>query len=166
MAMPNNAILSRKPIAPCALSKTPLTPAAPAAAAPIALDTAALDATMGFKGNVNGGVLQYSVPRAETLTEGGMTIPPSLGISTAINFQPLGDGRAAITGDFVLLGSEVTGVVRSLRLNGIEITALHSHMVNDSPHLIFMHFWATDDALALAKKLRAALELTNSKRSP
>lgn len=149
-----------------AQSKTPLT-AAPAGTPPaIALDAAAIDAAMGYKGTANGGVLQYSIPRAETLTEAGMTIPPQLGTATAINFQPLGDGRAAITGDFVLLGTEVTPVLRSLRQNGVEITALHSHMVNDSPHLMFMHFWATDDAVVLAKKLHAAVELTNSKRAP
>lgn len=151
-----------------ALSKTPLVSSPPPAgpAAPLGLDATAIDTVMGFKGAVNGGVLQYSVPRTEPLTDGGMAIPPQLGTATAINFQPLGDGRAAITGDFVLLGSEVSGVVKSLRQNGIEVTALHSHMVNDSPHLIFMHFWATDDAVVLARKLHAALELTNSKRAP
>lgn len=149
-----------------ALSKTPLTLPLAGPTPTMGLDAAALDAAMGHKGTPNGGVLQYSVPRAESLTEGGMAIPPQLGTATAINFQPLGKGRAAITGDFVLLGSEVAPVLRSLRLNGIEITALHSHMVNDSPHLIFMHFWATDDAVALAKKLRTALDLTNSKRAP
>ncbi len=149
-----------------ALSKTPLTAAPAGPTQPLALDSASLDAVVGFKGSVNGGVLQYSVPRAEPLTESGMAIPPQLGTATAINFQPLGEGRAAITGDFVLLGSEVTPVLRSLRQNGIEVTALHSHMVNDSPHLIFMHFWAADDAVVLAKKLRAALDLTNSKRAP
>lgn len=103
--------------------------------------------------------------RSETLTESGTAIPPHFGVSTGINFQPLGDGRAAITGDFVFVGSEVTPILRSLRQNGIEITALHSHMINDSPHLIFMHFWATDDAVTLARKLHAALELTQSKRA-
>ncbi|MDE2219909.1 MAG: DUF1259 domain-containing protein [Gammaproteobacteria bacterium] len=151
-----------------ALSKTPLSAASPPAgpAPALALDSAKMDAAMGYKGSVNGGVLQYSVPRAEAVRESGMAIPPQLGTATAINFQPLGAGRAAITGDFVLLGSEVTPVLRQLRQNGIEVTAIHSHMVNDSPHLIFMHFWAMDDATVLARKLRAALDLTNSKRSP
>jgi hypothetical protein len=149
-----------------ALSKTRLTPPPPGPAPAVALDIAAVDAAMGYKGAVNGGVLQYSIPRSESVTESGMAIPPQLGTATAVNFQALGGGRAAITGDFVLLGTEVNPVLRSLRGHGIEITALHSHMVNDSPHLMFMHFWATGDAVALARKLHAALDLTNSKRSP
>ncbi len=95
-----------------------------------------------------------------------MVIPPSLGTAIAINFQPTGGGKAAITGDFVLLGSEVNPVLKSLRDHGIEVTALHSHMVDDSPHLLFMHFWAVDDAVSLAQRLRAALDLVNLKRGP
>jgi hypothetical protein len=147
-----------------ALSKTPLTqPAAPAAAAPLDLDTAAVEKTLGAKGTANGGVYQFSVPRAESITEGGMAIPASMGTAIAINFQPSGGGKAAITGDFVLLGKEVNPVLRALRQHGIEVTALHSHMIEDSPHLFFMHFWANDDAQKLAQGLRAALDLANVK---
>jgi hypothetical protein len=92
-----------------------------------------------------------------------MAVPPSLGTAIAINFQPTGGGKAAITGDFVLVGAEVSAVIRSLRGNGIEVTALHSHMVDDSPHLLFMHFWANDNALDLARRLHATLELINVK---
>jgi hypothetical protein len=120
--------------------------------------------TLGFKGTANGGVYQFGIPRAENISEGGMSIPPSLGTAIAINFQPTGAGRAAITGDFVLLGSEVNPVLRALRQHGIEVTALHSHMIEDSPHLFFMHFWANDDARKLAQGLRAALDLANVKR--
>ncbi len=118
---------------------------------------------MGRKGNVNGGVLQFSVPRAESITAHGEQVPPSMGTATAINFQPTGNGRAAITGDFVMIGSEVNPVIKALRENGIEVTALHSHMIDDNPHLYFMHFWANDDAAKLAKGLKAALEKTSSK---
>jgi hypothetical protein len=86
-----------------------------------------------------------------------------MGTATAINFQPTGGGKAAITGDFVLLGSEVNPIVKALRLHGIEVTALHSHMIDDSPHLFFMHFWANDDAQQLAQALRGALDLANVK---
>jgi len=89
-------------------------------------------------------------------------IPSSMGLATAINFQPTGAGRAATTGDFVLMASEVNPVIAALRANGITVTALHSHMLNDSPHLFFMHFWANDDALKLARGLRSALDRTNS----
>jgi hypothetical protein len=149
-----------------ALSRTPLQPAAPAPLPPLALDAAAIDKILGFKGNANGGVYQVSVPRAETISEGGMALPPSMGTAIAINFQPTGEGMAAITGDFVLLGSEVNPVLKALREHGIEITALHSHMIDDSPHLFFMHFWANDDAGRLAQGLRAALDLANVKRTP
>ena len=149
-----------------ALSKTPLSqpPAAPSPA-PLELDTAALEKTLGYKGSANGGVYQFSIPRAEPVSEGGMTIPPSMGTATALNFEPTGGGKAAITGDFVLLGSEVNPIVRALRQHGIEVTALHSHMIDDSPHLFFMHFWAHDDALRLAQGLRSALDLMNLKRA-
>jgi biotin operon repressor len=148
------------------LSKTPMSaPApAPASAATLEFDTAALDKTLGYKGKANGSVYQFSVPRAEAITAAGMAIPPSMGTAIPLNFQSTGGGKAAITGDFVLLGSEVNRVLRALRQHGIEVTALHSHMIDDSPHLFFMHFWANDDAQKLAKGLRAALDLTNVKR--
>jgi hypothetical protein len=149
-----------------ALSQTPLQPVAPALPPPLDLDTVAIDTILGIKGNANGGVYQVSVPRAETISEGGMALPPSMGISIAINFQPTGEGKAAITGDFVLLSGEVNPVLKTLREHGIEVTALHSHMIDDSPHLFFMHFWANDDARRLAQGLRAALDLANVKRAP
>lgn len=145
-----------------ALSKTPLSPppAAPSSAVP-ELDTVAIEKALGIKGNANGGVYQFSVPRAELVTEGGMTVPPSMGTATALNFEPTGGGQAAVTGDFVLLGSEVNPILKALRQHGIEVTALHSHMIDDAPHLFFMHFWAHDDALRLAHGLRSALDLAN-----
>lgn len=146
-----------------ALSHTPFaTTAAPAA--PIDLDTAAIDGILGYKGQANAGVYQIGVPRPEAITMDGMAVPPSLGTATAINFQPLGEGQAAITGDFVLLGAEVNPVIRALRENGIEVTALHSHMIDDQPHLFFLHFWAHDDAQKLARGLRAALDQMNTKQ--
>jgi len=147
-----------------ALSQTPLNAAAAAPPAPLDLDTAAIDKALGYKGTVNGGVYQFSVPRAEVISEGGMVIPPAMGTAIAINFEPTGGSKAAITGDFVLLGSEVNPVLKTLRGQGIEVTALHSHMIEDSPHLFFMHFWAHDDAQKLAQGLRAALDRANVKR--
>jgi hypothetical protein len=147
------------------LSKTPASAPPPASPAPpLDLDTAFLDKTLGFSGKPNGGVYQFSVPRAETITERGMSVAPAMGTAIAINFQPTGAGKAAITGDFVLLGSEVNPVLKTLRESGIEVTALHSHMIDDSPHLFFMHFWANDDAQKLAQGIRAALDHANVKR--
>jgi hypothetical protein len=125
-------------------------------------DTAAIDQVLGHKGKVNGGVYQVGVPRAEKITDAGMAVPGSMGLATALNFQPTGGGKAAITGDFVLLGSEVNPVIKALRQNGIQVTAVHSHMLQEEPRLFFMHFWANDDAVKLAKGLRTALDNTNS----
>ena len=146
-------------------SKTPLTPPTPPASQPaIDLDTAQLDRIIGAKGQANGGVYQMGVPRRAPITENGVQIAPAgpMGVATAINFQPTGGGKAAITGDFVLTGEEVSPVIKALRTNGIEITAIHSHMLTEQPRLIFMHFWANDDALKLARGLRAALDKTAS----
>jgi hypothetical protein len=144
-----------------AVSKTPLAaPAAPAAPPAIDLDTAALDKIMGVKGNANGGVYQFGFPRREPVTQEGMTVAPAgpLGLATGVGFQPTGNARAAITGDFVMTADEVNPVLRTLRQHGIEVTALHSHMLNEQPRLFFMHFWANDDAVKLARGLRAALD--------
>ena len=140
-------------------------PSAPAAAGPFGIDTAQVGQILGYHGKVNGGVYQVGVPRAEQITADGIAVPSSMGLATAINFQPTSAGRAAITGDFVLIGSEVNPVIRALRDNGIAVTALHSHMLTDSPHLFFMHYWANDDALKLAHGLRAALDKMNVKRA-
>jgi hypothetical protein len=145
-----------------ALSKTPFTQVIPSPA-PLELDTAAIEKTLGYKGTANAGVLQFSIPRAETISEAGMQIPASMGTATALNFQPTGGGKTAVTGDFVLSGSEVNPILKTLRRHGIEVTALHSHMIDDSPHLFFMHFWANDDAGRLAQGLRAAVDLANVK---
>ena len=128
------------------------------------LDTAAIARTLGHSGRVNGGVYQVGVARAETIKEGSTEVPASMGLATAINFQSTGGGKAAITGDFVMTAGEVNKVIRALRDNGIGITALHSHLLGESPTLYFMHFWANDDAMKLARGLRAALDQTNSRR--
>jgi Domain of Unknown Function (DUF1259) len=151
-----------------AVSKTPLAP--PAAAGPAAavdLDTAQLDQLIGAKGQANGGVYQFNVPRRDPIMEGGMQMTPvgPLGVAIAINFQPTGGGKAAITGDFVLSGDEVNPVIKALRANGIDVTAVHSHMLDEQPRVLFVHFWANDDALKLARGLRAALDKTASTKS-
>jgi hypothetical protein len=148
-------------------SKTPLGPPAPPAphASLVNLDTVALDNAIGVKGKVNGGVYQFAVPPKNEITEGGMPVPPAMGTATVINFQPTGGGKAAITGDFVITADEVNPLVRALRENGIEVTAIHSHMLNEQPRLFFVHFWANDNARKLANGLQAALAKTASTRS-
>jgi biotin operon repressor len=142
-------------------SKTPLSaPSATAPAPAIELDTAELDKIIGVAGRANGGVYQFAVPRRDPIVEDGMALAPAgpLGVATGIGFQPTGGGSAAITGDFVMTEDEVNPVIKELRDHGIEVTALHSHMLTEQPRLFFMHFWANDDAIKLAKGLRAALD--------
>ncbi|MEP6856849.1 MAG: DUF1259 domain-containing protein [Gemmatimonadales bacterium] len=151
-------------------TQTPLAPAptapAVATAAPAALDldTAGIAKVMGVRGKVNGGVYQLTFPRLEKIRQEKMDIPPAMGISTAINFQSTGAGKAVVTGDFVLLGREVNPVIWALGENGIEVTAIHSHMIGEEPRLFFMHFWANDDVGKLARGLKAALDRTRARR--
>src|SRR5262249_44063304 len=149
-----------------AVSKTPLT-AAPAGQPPaIDLDTAQIEQIIGAKGANNGGVFAVNVPRRDAITEQGMAVgAPIMGGATAINFQPTGGGKAAITGDYALIGSGGPGGVRPLRAHGLEVVAILSPMLTEEPRIIFLHFWANDDALKLAKGLRAALDKTASAKS-
>jgi len=147
-------------------SKTPLGAAATPIEPPeIDFDTAAVDQALGAKGANNGGVYQFGIPRAEPIRDGGMDIPTVMGLANAINFQPTGGGKAAITGDFVLIATEVNPVLKALRDHGIEVTAIHNHMLDDQPHLYFLHFWANDDAKKLAEGLKAALVHVNIAKS-
>ncbi|HEX7288060.1 MAG TPA: DUF1259 domain-containing protein [Candidatus Angelobacter sp.] len=147
-------------------TKTPQPSPAPAAAAPeLGFDAKQVDTILGHAGKNNNGIYQVAVPRAEKITEDGMPIPNSMGLATALNFQPTGGGKAAITGDFVLIGTEVNPVIKALRSGGVAVTALHSHMLDEQPRLFFMHFWANDDALKLARTLRSALDQTNSAKA-
>jgi hypothetical protein len=146
-------------------SATPLSPAVPPppAAPPSGprLDTAALDSILGYTGRANGSLVQYTIARSETITENGHQLLPAQGVSTGLNFQPTGDNTAAITGDFVLMGSEVDPVARALGANGIDVTAMHQHHIDEQPRLFYLHFWANDDPTKLATGLRAALDQTN-----
>jgi Domain of Unknown Function (DUF1259) len=147
-------------------SATPLSPASPppppAQPSGPQLDTAALDGVLGYTGRLNGSIQQYSVPRTETIVEMGHQLVPAQGVTTAINFQPTGPTSAAITGDFVMIESEVNAVANALRANGIEVTAVHQHHLAEAPRLFYMHFWANGDSAALASGLRAALDQTAS----
>jgi hypothetical protein len=145
-----------------ALSKAPAESgqAAPAPASALDLPTAQLDEILGVKGKAIGGVYQFSVPRRDPITESGMNIPGAMGSANAVNFQPTGQGKAAITGDFVVTADEVNPLIRALRAGDIEVTAIHSHMLDEQPRVFFVHFWANDDAVKLAKGIRAALDKT------
>ncbi|BCU80988.1 hypothetical protein JIR001_07710 [Polycladomyces abyssicola] len=146
------------------ITKTPLKARESTSYTWLSLDTKKIDQILGHSGQWSDGVYQMNIPRAEPIMENGMEIPPSMGTATAINFQPTGGHRAAITGDFVLTAQEVNTVAQALRKHGIEVTALHNHMLNEQPRLFFMHFWANGDVPKLAKGLRVALDQTHSQR--
>src|SRR5216110_1725998 len=129
------------------------------------LDTKAIEQALGRSGrDVGAGVFQVTVPRAEAITEMGQPLLPAMGVVTVMNFQPTSDGKAAITGDFVLIDKEVNAVAKTLRQHGIDVTAIHNHALADSPRLFYMHFWANDDPGKLARALRSALDQTNSRK--
>ena len=146
-----------------ALSKIPFAPP-PGTATPANIDMVGIDRIMGYFGQDSGGVYQFGIPRAQPVSERGMALPGSMGAANAINFQPTGFDTAAITGDFVLTAEEVNPVIEALQANGIEVTALHSHMLSEQPRMFFLHFWANDNALKLAKGLRAALDHVDVKK--
>jgi biotin operon repressor len=146
-----------------ALSKTPFAPP-PGTSTPANIDMIGIDRIMGYFGQDSGGIYQFGIPRGQPVTDQGMALPGPMGAAIAINFQPTGFDTAAITGDFVLLASEVNPVIKALQANGIEITALHSHMLGEQPRMFFMHFWANDDARKLATGLRAALDKVDVKK--
>ena len=146
------------PLAPAGTTPVPASPQLPG------IDGASLDQILGRKGTVSGTVYQVAVGRAEQVTLDGMVLPAGTGVATALNFEATGDGHGAITGDFAMIPSEVEGVLGALRSSGIEVTALHSHMLMDSPHLLYAHFFAHGDLPMLARGLRAALVETNSSR--
>ena len=146
-----------------ALSKTPFSLSG-GTSMPANLDMIGIDKIMGYKGYDSGGIYQFGIPRAKPVTEEGMTLPPPMGAAIGINFQSTGFNTVAITGDFVLISSEVNPVIEALQAKGIEITALHSHMLDEQPRLFYMHFWANGDAIKLAKGLRAALDKVDVKK--
>jgi Domain of Unknown Function (DUF1259) len=136
----------------------------PPAPPPLDFDTAAIDAALGAKGTNDGGVYAFAIPRAEPIKVGGSGVPPAMGAANAINFQPTGGGKAAITGDLALTANEVQPVIKALIAHRIEVTALDNHMLDEEPRLFFVHFWANDDAKKLALGLQAALAQINAAR--
>lgn len=146
-------------------TKTPMAAAAPrteATTAEHAIYKKVQDA-LGHTGTMAGKVLQVGVPRAEKIEEHGMEIPASLGMANSMNFEIVGE-RVATTGDFVLVASEVNPVIRELRAHGLDITALHSHMLQELPRLFFMHFWGIDTPEKIGDALKAALSKVNIRK--
>ena len=143
------------------LTGTPMISPPPSSSPETQIDWSKIESILSRTGQRKGNLLQLSVPRAETITENGMGVPSSMGVATAINFQMVGED-AATTGDFVLIANEVNPVVRALTEHGIAVTAIHNHMLHESPRLFFLHFWGVGTAEKLTQGLKAALDKTNS----
>ncbi|MGY4101883.1 DUF1259 domain-containing protein [Nocardia sp. R16R-3T] len=146
-----------------ALDATAIAPAAapPAQQPPVDIDTAGVDAALGRKGTADGGLYKFTIARADTIVDDAHVVPPTFGDTTGINFQPVGAGKAAINGDFVLTASEVNKVIEALRTGNIAVVEVHNHSLTDDPRLFYLHYWAVDDAVTLAKALRPALDATH-----
>ncbi|MGH9649349.1 MAG: DUF1259 domain-containing protein, partial [Terriglobales bacterium] len=125
--------------------------------AAMTLDRKTIEEILGKPGTVNGAVLAFSFPRQHAIAMHGATLPPAMGMATAINFQPSPAGVAA-TGDFVLREAEVNPVIAALRQGEVKVTAVHNHLLDDDPRTVFVHFWAEGKAEPVAKSLRAALD--------
>jgi Domain of Unknown Function (DUF1259) len=136
---------------------------APTVQPPVDVNTAGIDAALGRKGSADGGIYKFTVARNQAITAGDHVLPAGLGLTTSINFQPVGAGKAAINGDFALTGEEINPVIAALRKGGIAIVEVHNHSIDEQPRLFYLHFWAVDDAVTLAKALRPALDATNVK---
>jgi hypothetical protein len=140
-------------------SKTPI--GVPPPAGPVKnWDTATVEKILGTKGKLSGAVLGFSFPRSHPISMHQQTMTPAMGMATAINFQPLDEGGVATSGDFVLRENEVNPVLAALRKNEILVTAVHNHMLDDEPRMVFVHFWATGPAENVARGLREALDKT------
>ena len=127
---------------------------------PNTVDTKKLDEIIGHKGEMTKGVYKYTIGRPDVkLTEHGVAVSTFLGFNTWAAFQGTPD-KAAVAGDFTMLENEVEAVLKALIENGIEIVALHNHMVHEQPRIYFLHYWGVGNAEQLAKGLKAALDQT------
>ena len=142
-----------------ATANPPATPPGPQP--PVDLDTTGIDQALGRKGTADGGLYKFTIARKDVVDDEGHVLPPSFGVTTGINFQPVGGGKAAINGDFVMTGPEVHKVIQALRKGNIDIVEIHNHSFTEQPRLFYSHFWAVDDGVTLAKALRVAVDATN-----
>ncbi|MFI5252422.1 MAG: DUF1259 domain-containing protein [Bacteroidota bacterium] len=120
-------------------------------------DWSPVDSIMGTKGTVKGDVVQYGIPLKEKVMDNGMEITPYMGLTTSVNFQ-IDGSNAAVTGDFVLLSRDVQAVMHTLLSYDIPVTAIHNHLMNESPKIYFLHFWGYDEPVHLANGIHAALD--------
>lgn len=160
-AMGDPVQLARGLAAALKVTATPPATPRPVTQPAVELDTAGIDAPLGRKGTADGGVYKFSIARADTITDEGHVLPAGLGLTTGVNFQPLGAGRAATNGDIAMTAPEVQNVITALRRGGIQIVTIHNHGLTEEPRLFYLHFWGVTDAVTLARGVRGALDATH-----
>jgi hypothetical protein len=127
------------------------------------LNVAMLDSIIGHKGELSKGVYKYTIGRPDImLQEHGIPVSIFMGFNTWAAWQGTPE-RAAVCGDFTMLENEVAPVIKALVENGIEVVAVHNHMVHEEPRIFFLHYWGVGPAEQLAKGLKAALNETSKK---
>ena len=138
---------------PGAAAAPPPAPAAP----PATLNTAKLAEIVGAQGEQTGAVYKFTLPRNDlTVVEMGAAINARMGLNTWAAFTGTND-KAAVAGDVAMLESELTPVLKALRKHGLEVVAIHHHMTNDRPMIIFLHYWGIGPADKLAMGFKAAV---------
>ena len=141
-----------------ALSQT-ATPMPPAPASPspaLQLDTRKIEQIIGHSGQLGDGVFKITVGRAG-VTMSGMELTSSMGVNSWAAFMG-SDERAHVAGDIVMTSREVPGVIQAMRQGGVDIVAVHNHMLTEEPRTFFLHYWGTGPAAHLAKTVRAAFD--------
>jgi hypothetical protein len=126
------------------------------------LDTKKIADILGHSGEMNRGVYKVTIGRPDVaLKEHGAPVSTFMGFNTWAAWQGTRE-RAAVAGDFTMLEDEVAPVIKALVENGIEVVALHNHMVHEEPRIFFLHYWGVGEAEKLAKGLKAALDQTGT----
>ena len=123
------------------------------------LDPARVEAILGVKGKLADGVLKLTIGRATQMQ--GHEMGPAMGVNTWAAFAG-SDRRAVVDGDFAMLENELQPVLKALRGAGINIVAIHQHMMGEEPRVVFLHYWGVGVTEDLARGLKAALAQTKS----
>ncbi len=130
------------------------------------LDTAAIDRALGTTGQMQGDVYRVGFPRTDlAVTVHGIAVKPGLALGSWAAFKRSG-ARAVVHGDLVLTEAEINPLLSKLQEGGLQITALHNHLIDETPHVMYMHYWGEGPEASLARALHAALAVTKTPLAP
>src|SRR5258708_36892700 len=126
------------------------------------LNTAAIDKALGLPGQVQGDVYRVGMPRTDlAVTVHGIKVKPGLALGSWAGFRKSG-AQTVVHGDLVLTQAEINPVISKLFDGGLQITALHNHLIDETPHVMYVHYWGQGSEASLATALHAALETTKT----